>query len=156
MVVNHKYIHLCTISNWDKQNNISHALYSTNKYTTCTHINKQINKCDLCQRAAGRREDVGEGRRPWRREDGGEGGDRGGVRTAGRGGAATVAAWEWRGGAAQQRPSGVRAARRRATRWECGEIERVRGESAATLGLLSTKQSLPSARSRALGKDFFN
>jgi hypothetical protein len=63
---------------------------------------------------------------------------------AGRGGAA-AAGWRAHGEAA----SGRRAA------GESGEIERVRGKSAAALGLLPTKQSLPSARSRALDKDFF-
>jgi hypothetical protein len=123
-----------------------------------------------------RHKDSGDGRRPWRREAGGGGG--GGGCRAGRG----RAACEWRG-AARRRPGGAttvgwrgsdeaasgrramagrdgatcewrRAARRRAA-GESGEIERVRGKSAAVLGLLPTKQSLPSARSRALGKDFF-
>jgi hypothetical protein len=52
--------------------------------------------------------------------------------------------------AARRRPRGASVRRVR----ECGE--RGRGESAAALCFLSTKQSLPSARSRALGKDFFN
>jgi hypothetical protein len=68
---------------------------------------------------------------------------RGGRRIAGTGGAAATG-WHARAEAT----SGPRAA------GESGEIERVRGKSAAALGLLPTKQSLPSARSRASAKIF--
>jgi hypothetical protein len=63
---------------------------------------------------------------------------------AGRGDAA-AARWRVRGEAT----SGRRTA------GESDEIERVSGKSVAALGLLPTKQSVPSARSRALDKYFF-